>query len=137
MFCLLQNSVNAVVVDRYVVSDSEDMGDCHCARAEALARFRNALFKIGGILPIRLGSRCLQLWNLAAIAVLFDELLDPSPTDLELLGDQPGVHVMINNPLTYPGDILLVKLHFRWSIVGEIMPTKSLADTTGELLVAS
>jgi len=93
---------------------------------------QNALFETGGILPIRLGSRCLQLWNLAAIAVLFDELLDPSPTDLELLGDQPGVHVMINNPLTYPGDILPVKLHFRWSIVGEIMPTTSLADTTAD-----
>jgi len=39
---------------------------------------------------------------------------------------------MINNSLTDPGDILLVKLHFRWSIVGEITPTKSLADTTLE-----
>jgi len=92
VFYLLQNSVNAVVVDRYVVSGSEDMGDCHCARAEALAQFQNALFKIGGILPIQLASRCLQLWNLAAIAVFLDELLDASPTDLELLGDQPGIH---------------------------------------------
>jgi hypothetical protein len=39
---------------------------------------------------------------------------------------------MINNPLTNPGDILLVKLHFTWWIVGEIMPTKSLAYTTNE-----
>jgi hypothetical protein len=38
---------------------------------------------------------------------------------------------MIDNPLTDPGDILLVKFHFRRSIVGEITPTKSLADTTG------
>jgi len=34
---------------------------------------------------------------------------------------------MINNSLTNPGDILLIKLHFSWWIVGEIIPTKSLA----------
>jgi hypothetical protein len=57
-------------------------------------------------------------------------LLDPSPANLKLLGNQAGVHAMINNSLTDPGDILLVKLHFTWWIVGEIMPTKSLAYTT-------
>jgi hypothetical protein len=106
------------------------VGDGHCARAEALAQFQNALFEIGGRLFIRLGSRRLQLWNLAAVAALFDELLDSPLTDLKLLGDQPGVHVVINSHLTYPGDILLVRLHFRWSIVGEITPTKFLTDTT-------
>jgi hypothetical protein len=109
---LLKNSVDAVVVDRYIVSNPEDVGDRHCARAEALAQFQNPLFEVVRILSIRLASRCLQPWNLAAIAVLFDDLLDSPLTDFELVGDQRSVHVMINNPLTYPGDILLVKLHF-------------------------
>jgi hypothetical protein len=130
VFGLLQNGVDAVVVNRNVVSHPEDVSDGHCARAEALAQFQNPLFEIGGILRIRLTSRHLQLWNLAVVTALFDELLDSPPADLELLGDQPGVHAMINNPLTYPGNILLVKLHLRWSIVREITSTKSLADTT-------
>ena len=75
-------------------------------------------------------SRGVQLWNLAVLTVLFGELLDASPADLELLGNKAGVHVMINNTLTDPGDILLIKLHFTWWIVGEILPTKSLAYTT-------
>jgi hypothetical protein len=49
------------------------MADCHCARAEALAQFQNTLFKIVGIFRIRLSPRRLQLWNLAAVAVFFNE----------------------------------------------------------------
>ena len=75
-------------------------------------------------------GRGLQLWNLAAVAVLFGELLNSAAADLELVSDQPGVEVMIDNPLTYPGDIVPVKFHFTWRLVGEITPTKSLADTT-------
>jgi len=37
---------------------------------------------------------------------------------------------MIDNSLTNSGSVLLVKLHFTGLIVGQIMPTKSLADTT-------
>jgi hypothetical protein len=44
-------------------------------------------------------------------------LLDSSTADLELLNDQVSVHVVINNPLTDPGDIILVKLHFTWWLV--------------------
>jgi hypothetical protein len=57
-------------------------------------------------------------------------LLDSPPTDLELLHDQPFVHIMVHNPLIYPGDILLVKLYFSWPIVEEIALTKSLPDIT-------
>ena len=58
------------------------------------------------------------------------ELLDSGAADLEPVSDQPGIEVLINNPLTDPGDIVLVKLHFTWLLVGEIPPTNSLADTT-------
>jgi hypothetical protein len=61
---------------------------------------------------IGFASRGVQLWNLAVFTVLFGELLDPSPADLELLGNKASVHVMINNTLTDPGDILLIKLEF-------------------------
>jgi len=74
--------------------------------------------------------RSLQLWNVTAIAVLFGELLDSTAVDLELVSDLPGIGVVVNNPLTDPGNITLVKLHFTWWLIGEIMPKKSLTDTT-------
>ena len=55
---------------------------------------------------------------LAAVAVFFNELLDSPLTDLKLLSDLLSVHIMINDLPTYPGNILLVKLHFRWPIMG-------------------
>ena len=86
--------------------------------------------EVVGIRCIGGATRGLQLWNLAAVAVLFGELLDSAAADLELVSDQPGVDVVIDNPLTDPGDIVPVKFHFTWRLVGEITPTKSLADTT-------
>jgi len=56
--------------------------------------------------------------------------MNSAAADLELLSNQPSIEVVINNPLTDPGDIVLIKLHFTWWLVGEITPTKSLADTT-------
>jgi len=106
------------------------VGDGHCASASALAQFENSFFEIFGILCIGVATRGLQLWNRAAVAALFGELLDSTTADLELVSDQPGIEVVINNPLTDPGDIVLVKLHFTWWLVGEITPTKSLVDTT-------
>jgi hypothetical protein len=58
------------------------------------------------------------------------ELLDSSLANFKLLGDQTSVQLKINNYLTYPADIVLVTFHFTWWFVGEIVPTKSLADTT-------
>jgi hypothetical protein len=130
VFVLLKNLVNAVVGDTDVVSDSQDVSDGHCTSASALAQFKHPIFEIGGILCVGLSTRCLQLWHLARISILLGELLDSSLADLELLGNQNSVHVVINNTLTNLGDIVLVKLHFTWSIVGQILPTKSLADTT-------
>jgi hypothetical protein len=106
------------------------MDDCHCARASARAQFQNSLFEVIGVLSIRLAFRRFQLWNVATVAVVLNELLDSTLTNLELFGDQPSIHAMINNLLIYPCNILLVELHYRWSIIVEIMPTKSLADTT-------
>jgi len=56
---------------------------------------------------------------------VFGRLLDSAAANFELLSDQARVHVVINNPLTDPDDIILVKLHFTWWFVGQIMPTKS------------
>jgi hypothetical protein len=109
---------------------SENVGDSHCTSAEALMQLENALFEIVRILCIGFSTRSLQLRDFAAVAVLFGKLLDPPPTNLELLGNKPGVHIVINNTLTNSGDIVLIKFHFTWSIVGEIISTKSLADTT-------
>lgn len=68
--------------------------------------------------------------GIVGLSVFLGELLDPAAADFELLGNQRGIHVVINNSLTDSGDIRLVKLHLARSIVGDIMPTKSLADTT-------
>jgi hypothetical protein len=57
-------------------------------------------------------------------------LLDPPPTDLELLSNHRSVHAVINSSLTDPGGVILSKFHLTWLIVGQIEPTKSLADTT-------
>lgn len=122
--------MDAVGGDREAVSDSESVNDGLCTSAEALAQFEDTLFEIGRILCVGLATRGFQLWNLAVVAVLSGELLDPSTADLELLSDQGGIHAVINNTLTDPGDIILVKLHFTWRLVGQIMPTKSLAYTT-------
>lgn len=63
------------------------------------------------------------------MSLLFGELLHQATTDFELGSDQGGIHLVINNSPTNPGDIVLVKLHFTWWLVVEVMPTKSLADT--------
>ncbi len=44
---------------------------------------------------------------------------------------------MINNSPTNPGNIVLVKFHFTGLIVGQIVPTKSLVDTTVLSLIDS
>ena len=90
-------------------------------------QFENAMFEIGRILGVGLASRRLQLWELTPVAVLLGELSDPPPSDLKLFSDQGGIHIAINNSPTDIGDIVLIKFHFAQWIVGEIMPTKSLA----------
>lgn len=91
---------------------------------------KDAIFDIVGVLCVGLASGRLRLRNLASVAILFGELLNPSTANLELLGDQAGIRVVITNTLIDPGNIGLVKLHFTCSIVGEILPTKSLTYTT-------
>ena len=130
VFVLLKNLVNTVIGDTDVVSNSQDVSDGHCISASALVQFEHLIFEIGRILCVGLSTKCLQLWHLARISIFLDELLDSSLADLKPLGDRNSVHVVINNTLTNLGDIVLVKLHFTWSIIGQIMPMKSLADTT-------
>jgi hypothetical protein len=56
-------------------------------------------------------TRCLQLWNLAVVAVLFGELLDSPAANLELSSDQSGIHFVIGSSLRDLGVIVLFKLH--------------------------
>jgi len=86
------------------------------------------------ILSVGLATGGFQLWNLAIVAVLFGELLDSSAADLEVLSDQGSIHVVINNALTDLDNIVPVKLHFTGRLVGQIMPTKSLAYTTEKVM---
>lgn len=79
---------------------------------------------------IGLSSWRFQLWNRTAVTVLLGELLDVPSTHLKLLSDQSSVHVVINNTLTNLDDIVLVKLHLIWLLIGEMMPTKPLTDIT-------
>jgi hypothetical protein len=72
-----------------------------------------------------------ELFDLPTLTVRFGELLDPPPTDLELLSNQPSIHAVVNNSLTDSGSVILSKFHLTWLIVGQIATTKSLADTTG------
>jgi len=95
-----------------------------------LVQFEHAVFAVFGIRRTGGATRSLQLWDVTAVAALFGELLDATAAHLELVSDQPGVEIVINTPLTDPGDIVLVTFHFTWLLVGEITPTKSLADTT-------
>ncbi|EMA48518.1 hypothetical protein C450_19636 [Halococcus salifodinae DSM 8989] len=111
MVVLLENFVDAVIGKRETVSDTEDVRDDDRASASALAEVKHSIFEVVGMVRVGFAAGYLQLWNLSALAVGFGELLDPPPTNLELLGDQPRVHVVFDNSLTYPGDIILIKFH--------------------------
>lgn len=89
MFILLQHGVDAVVSDSVAVSGAKNVSDGQCACAEALAQFEDTLFEIDRVRCIELSSGCLQLVDLATVAVLFGELLYPSATDLDLFSDHP------------------------------------------------
>jgi len=104
--------VDAVVGNTDPVSDSQDVSDGHCSSAEALAQFEYSIFEIVRILCVAVSARRLQLWYLAEVTVFLGELLHSTLANLKLLGDQTSVHAMINNSLTNPGDIVLVKFHF-------------------------
>ena len=69
------------------------------------------------IVGVGSASGCLQLWDFSGLAVLFGELLDPPPTDLELLSNHRSVHAVLHNSLTDPGSVILSKFHLTWLIV--------------------
>ena len=106
------------------------MSDGLSTAVELVVQFEYPGFEIVGVLCIGVTTRRLQRWYLASVVVFFDKLLHPSSTDSELFSDQSRVHVVVDNTLTYSGNIVLVKRHFVRSVGGEIMPTKSLAYTT-------
>jgi len=80
--------------------------------------FEYPLFEIVRVLRIRFSARHLQLWYLTSVAVSLGELLDSSSTDIELLGNQGGVNLVINDSLTNRGNIVLVKFHLVSTGVG-------------------
>lgn len=69
--------------------------------------------------------------NCTELTVLFGELLHSAPTDVKLIGNEPGVHAVSNNALIDPDNIVLIKRQYLWLITMQIMPTKSVADITG------
>jgi hypothetical protein len=126
---LPKNLTDAIIIDREAVSDPEDVCDDDRASAEALAKVKNLVFDVVGIVCVGSAAGRFWLWDLPALTVGLGELLDSSPTALELLGDQTRVHAVVDNSLTHPGGIILIEFHFTRLIAGEIAPTKFLADT--------
>jgi len=118
VFVLLENLVDAVVSHRKIVSNTEHVGNGHCASASALVQFEHSFLQICWVGCVRLTSRGFQLGDFTILPVLLGELLHTSPADPELLGDDLRAHVMIDNSLTDPDDVVLIKLHFTGLIVG-------------------
>lgn len=82
------------------------------------------------MISIRVAAGRLERGDLTGVAVVLSELLDASSTDLELVGDELCVQLVVNNPLTDPGDIVRLQLHPVVTQMGEIDLTKSFPDTT-------
>lgn len=60
--------------------------------------------------------------------VLLGEVPDPTSANVERLGNEVRVHLVVNSSITYPFGIVLPKLHFAGSIFGQTMATKYFAD---------
>jgi len=127
---LLHDRVNAIGIDRDAVSNAQDVRDGFRSEIVGPVTLEDSFFQIRWIFCIGIASWSLQCWNLASFPVFFGELLNLSAANLELIGNELRVHAMINNSLTYPGDIVLIEFHFTWSVIREIVLTKSLAYTT-------
>ena len=122
--------MDAVVCDLQPLLPPEHVCDGRCTDAEETVKVEDLRLQIRWILRIRFPARRLQLGDLVGFTVLLGQLLDPTTADPELVSDVLSVHFVINNTLTDSGDIVLVQSHLIRSRVGEIIPTKSLADTT-------
>lgn len=86
-------------------------------------------WRSGGWSVIGISAGRLQLRDLAAVTVVLGELLDPTTTDVELVGLQPRVHIVVNDAMTDSFDIILLQLHTVRLVKGLIIPTKSFPDT--------
>lgn len=90
----LKNGVDAVVVDRDVVTHPEHVRDRNGALLVELGEFKDPLYEIGGIIGVRLPSGCLDGRNLIDVTVFLGELLDAIAVDIVPVGDVPGVEAV-------------------------------------------
>lgn len=127
---LLEDGMDAVIVNRKVVSNAKDVGDCCCTEFEAIVQLQNPVDEVVGIRPIRLPTWRIQRRDLAGFSVRLGQLLDASSADVELLGNELGVEVIINNSFTDPVNIILVQLHLIDTNKWVIVLTKSFPDST-------
>lgn len=67
----LENSVDAGVGDRDVVSGPQNVSNRDCPSVSALVQSKHPVFEIVRILCVGLASRSVQLWNLAVVATLW------------------------------------------------------------------
>jgi hypothetical protein len=102
-----------------------------------MMNLEDSFLQIRWILCVGIASWSIQCRNLACVPVFFGELLNSSTANLELIGNELRVYDMINNSLTYPDDIVLIEFHFTWSVVREIVLTKSLASLSRPGFVTS
>jgi hypothetical protein len=127
---LHEDGVDPIIGYADVVSRPEDVGDGRRASVESAMEREDTLLEIGWILGVWISARSIQLWNLVGLTVLRGKLLDSSPADVELFGDDRRVDIVIDNTLTDPVDIVLIQPHFTCRSTREVIPTKSFADTT-------
>lgn len=130
---LLEDVVDTIVTDDNAVSRPKHVGDGNVANVKMLIEIKHTVFEIVRVIGKAGSTRRLQLGHLIGFSVWLDELLNTSLADLQLLCDNLGRDVMGNNSLTYRVDVRLLKLHFARLISGQIMSTKSLANTARDL----
>lgn len=130
---LLQDGVDAIVVDGDAISSPEHVRDCGGSLSVLVIEVEYPFDEIRWILGIWLPSGCVERWDLVGVAVFLGELLDATTADVVPVGDVSGVKLVIDHKPTDPGDIILFQLHLFWTSEGVIVSTKSFPDSTNEL----
>ena len=121
--------MHAVVVNREVVSNPQDVRDCRRPELLPLVELQNPVDHVLGIRPIRFPAWRIQCRNSSGFSVCLGQLLDASTADVELIGNELGIHLVINDSFTDPVDIILLQLHLIDTKKRVIVLTKSFPDS--------